>query len=71
MNNLDTDYVLYPAPAPEEFKEECQKLYDRWFGLAGAGSYVEIEHLMKETLKSLGYEDGIYILDKFHQVWYV
>lgn len=52
-------------PLLKNLKKECQELYNCWNGTA-VGVCIEIDYLMEETLKSLGYEDGIYILNKLY-----
>ncbi len=54
----------------EEFKREAQKIYDACNGYAGEQGHINMDELMYECLKSLGYDEGLDILFSMHSVWY-
>lgn len=54
----------------EEFKERAQKIYDEYEGFAGRAGHIAIDRLMEECLKSLGYEEGLEILNRMSKIWY-
>jgi hypothetical protein len=55
---------------PEEFKELAQKLYDKHEGYGGEEGHMDKDSLMYKCLKSLGYQDGLNILNKLEPIWY-
>lgn len=54
----------------EEFKERAQKIFDENEGYAGEGRHMQVDRLMEECLRSLGYGEGIDIMDKMSDFWY-
>lgn len=55
---------------PEEFKKLAQKIYDRNDGYAGEEGHIEMDRLMADCLKSLGYDEGVDILWSMDSIWY-
>ena len=47
---------------PKEFKEKAQEIFDKHEGWAGDDGHQDIDRLMQECLRSLGYGEGIDIL---------
>lgn len=54
----------------EEFKERAKEIYDRNNGYAGETGHMEIDSLMEECLRGLGYEEGLDIIDEMSGIWY-
>lgn len=54
----------------EEFKEKAQKLYEKNSGYAGERGHMEVDELMEECLRSLGYDEGINILYRMSGFYY-
>lgn len=54
----------------KEFKERAKEIYDRNNGYAGETGHMEIDSLMEECLRDLGYEEGLDIIDKMSGFWY-
>lgn len=54
----------------EEFKDRAKKIYDRNNGYAGETGHMEIDNLMEECLRSLGYEEGLNIIYSMSGIWY-
>lgn len=55
---------------PEEFKQKAQEIFERDKGYAGECGHMEIDDLMKDCLRSLGYGEGLDILFNMRDVWY-
>ena len=55
---------------PKDFKEKAQKIFDKNEGYAGESGHMEIDRLMQECLRSLGYGEGIDILFSMDSIWY-
>ena len=54
----------------EEFKKRAQEIYDENEGYAGEDGHIQVDQLMEECLRSLGYEEGIDIMNKMSNFWY-
>lgn len=54
----------------DEFKKKAQEIYDNNKGYAGEEGHYEIDNLMKECLRSLGYGEGVDILFSMWPIWY-
>lgn len=54
----------------EEFKLLAQEIYERNKGWAGEKGHVEMDGLMIDCLKSLGYDEGVDILFSMDAIWY-
>lgn len=54
----------------EEFKERAQKIFDENEGFAGESGHMQVDRLMEECLRSLGYGEGIDIMNKMSDFWY-
>ena len=54
----------------EEFKKRAQEIYDENEGYAGEDGHVQVDRLMEECLRSLGYGEGIGIMNKMSNFWY-
>ena len=54
----------------EEFKRRAQEIYDMNEGFAGEDGHIQVDLLMKECLESLGYGEGIKIMNKMSNFWY-
>jgi hypothetical protein len=54
----------------EEFKERAQKIFDENEGYAGEDGHMQVDRLMEECLRSLGYGEGIDIMNKMSNFWY-
>lgn len=55
---------------PKDFKEKAQEIFDKNEGYAGERGHMEIDDLMQECLRSLGYGEGIDILFSMDSIWY-
>lgn len=55
---------------PEEFKQRAQNIYDKNHGEAGESGHIEVDDLMDECLRSIGYEEGLDILWSVTDFWY-
>lgn len=55
---------------PEEFKKRAQEIYDKYEGEAGEEGHCDIDDLLTECLKSLGYEEGLKIVWSMESIWY-
>ena len=55
---------------PKEFKEKAQEIFDKHEGWAGDDGHQNIDRLMQERLRSLGYGEGIDILFSMDSIWY-
>ena len=56
--------------SPEEFYQEAKKLYDKHKGSAGEFGHMEIDELMENCLRSLGYDKGMNVLSSMTDVQY-
>ena len=56
--------------SPEEFKVKAQELYDKYKGEAGEDGHIDIDYLLSECLRSLGYQEGVDILWSMRMIWY-
>ena len=54
----------------EEFKKRAQEIYDKHKGFAGEEGHSDIDDLLTECLKSLGYEEGLEIVWSMNGIWY-
>lgn len=54
----------------EEFKKRAQEIYDENEGYAGEDGHIQVDLLMEECLRSLGYGEGIDIMNKMSNFWY-
>ena len=54
----------------EEVKKRAQEIYDENEGYAGEDGHIQVDQLMEECLRSLGYGDGIDIMSKMSNFWY-
>lgn len=54
----------------EEFKERAQKIFDENKGFAGEDGHIQVDSLMEECLRSLGYGEGIDIMNEMSGFWY-
>ena len=54
----------------EEFKKRAQEIYDENEGYAGEDGHIQVDRLMEECLRSLGYGEGIDIMNKMSNFWY-
>lgn len=54
----------------EEFKERAKAIYDECKGFAGEEGHIDVDRLMEECLRDLGYEEGLDIIDKMTGFWY-
>lgn len=52
----------------KEFKEKAQEIFDKNEGYAGESGHMEIDGLMQECLRSLGYGEGIDILFSMNNI---
>lgn len=55
---------------PKEFKKKAQEIFDKNEGYTGESGHMEIDGLMQECLRSLGYGEGIDILFSMNGIWY-
>lgn len=55
---------------PTDFKEKAQEIFDKHEGWAGDDGHQDIDRLMQECLRSLGYGEGIDILFSMDSIWY-
>lgn len=55
---------------PKEFKEKAQEIFDKHEGCACDDGHQDIDRLMQECLRSLGYGEGIDILFSMDSIWY-
>jgi hypothetical protein len=55
---------------PEMFRYKAQELYDRNEGYAGEEGHMEVDALMSNCLRQLGYEEGLEILWSMTDFWY-
>ena len=55
---------------PKDFKEKAQEIFDKHEGWAGDDGHQDIDRLMRECLRSLGYGEGINILFSMDSIWY-
>lgn len=54
----------------EEFKKKAQEIYDENEGYAGEDGHIQVDQLMEECLRSLGYGEGIDTMNKMSNFWY-
>ena len=54
--------------SPGEFYQEAKKLYDKHKGSAGEFGHMEIDELMENCLRSLGYDKGMNVLSSMTDV---
>lgn len=54
----------------EEFTKRAQELYDKNEGFAGQEGHRDMDELMAEALRSLGYGAGVDILFSMGCIWY-
>lgn len=54
----------------DDFARRAQEIYDRYNGEAGEEGHMDMDDLMAEALRELGYDEGMNILSRMHSVWY-
>lgn len=54
----------------EEFKKRAKVIYNLYNGKAGEEGHMEIDSLMYDCLKELGYNEGLDILFSMDYIWY-
>lgn len=54
----------------EEFATKAKQLYNDCDGFAGEEGHIAADRLMEECLESLGYGEGIKILNSMSGYWY-
>ena len=55
---------------PEEFANECQKLYDNCHGETGKRGHINADDMIDNMLCELGYDKGVEILRSMIYYWY-
>ena len=55
---------------PEEFKIKAQEIHDKYQGWAEEEGHWEMDQLMANCLRSIGYDEGVNILLSMHHIWY-
>ena len=54
----------------EVFTRRAQEIYDIHNGYAGEEGHIDMDNLMVDCLRSLGYGEGVKILESMSDIWY-
>lgn len=54
----------------EKFTKQAKRIYYKYKGFAGEEGHMDRDNLMEECLRSLGYEEGLNILNSMSGFWY-
>ena len=55
---------------PEEFAQKAREIYTSCAGYAGETGHMAMDALMEQCLESLGYGEGVEILESMTNIWY-